>query len=508
MIDSSEGYLLGYDLGSSSIKASLLSVNSGEVLASATSPDQEMAMEAPQDGWAEQDPEMWWEHLVKATQALKAKHGTALSQVKAIGISYQMHGLVLVDQNHQVLRPSIIWCDSRAVKIGREASQALGDKYSLGHLLNSPGNFTASKLKWVKENEPDIYKRIYKMMLPGDYAAMKLTGEICTTVSGLSEGIMWDFREQSLAGKLLEYYGINPDFIPTVVPTFADQGNLTKESADHLGLPAGIPVAYRAGDQPNNAWSLNVLEPGEVATTAGTSGVIYGVSDQLDYDPQSRVNTFAHVNYSKQDPRYGILACVNGTGIQNSWLKNNLVGGNSNIDYEAMNLLAAQAPIGSAGVTVLPFGNGAERTLANAEIDAHIHGIKFNNHSQSHILRAAQEGIVFALKYSFDILQGMGMQIRKVKAGRANMFLSPIFREAFANTTGAEVELYNTDGSVGAARGAGVGAGVYADFKEAFAGLKQVGEVVPEPEKQSQYQEAYERWHTLLQQHLASAKAL
>ncbi len=502
MINRTEGFLLGCDLGSSSIKACLVSVKSGEVLASATSPQQEMPMEALQDGWAEQDPEMWWEHLVKAIQALKSKESKALTQVKAIGISYQMHGLVLVDKNHKVLRPSIIWCDSRAVKIGREASKELGDEYSLGHLLNSPGNFTASKMKWVKENEPDIYKQVYKMMLPGDYAAMKLTGEICTTVSGLSEGIMWDFREQSLATKLLEFYGINQDFIPTVVPTFAEQGKLSAEVAHMLGLPVGIPIAYRAGDQPNNAWSLNVLEPGEVATTAGTSGVIYGVSDQLEYDPQSRVNTFAHVNYSKQDPRYGILACVNGTGIQNSWLKNNLLGGNSQIDYEAMNLMAAQAPIGSAGVSVLPFGNGAERTLVNAEIEAHIHGIKFNTHSQAHILRAAQEGIVFALKYSFDILQGMGMQIKKVKAGKANMFLSPIFREAFANTTGAQVELYNTDGAVGAARGAGVGAGIYADFKEAFVGLKQVGEAAPEAKKQAAYQDAYERWYELLQRQL------
>lgn len=501
MTDSSEGFLLGYDLGSSSIKASLVGVADGEVLASATSPQQEMAMAAPQEGWAEQDPEMWWEHMIKATQVLKAKHGTALAQVKAIGISYQMHGLVLIDKAHKVLRPSIIWCDSRAVSIGRQAFEALGEEYSLGHLLNSPGNFTASKIKWVKENEPDVYARIHKMMLPGDYAAMKLTGEICTTVSGLSEGIMWDFREQSLATKLLEHYGINPDFIPAVVPTFAEQGKITAEVAELLGLPVGIPVAYRAGDQPNNALSLNVLEPGEVATTAGTSGVIYGVSDQLDYDPQSRVNTFAHVNYSKEHPRYGILACVNGTGIQNSWLKNNMVGNNA--DYEAMNLLAAQAPIGSAGVTVLPFGNGAERTLANADIDAHIHGLKFNTHSQSHILRAAQEGIVFALKYSFDIMQTMGMQIKKVKAGRANMFLSPIFREAFANITGAEVELYNTDGAAGAARGAGVGAGVYTDFKTAFTGLKQVGEASPEPDKQAAYQEAYERWYTLLQRHLA-----
>ena len=497
MSDQSAGFLIGYDLGSSSIKATLVYAANGEVLGSASSPEQEMPMKAEQEGWAEQDPAMWWEHIIKATQKLKEKHADALAKLEAIGISYQMHGLVLVDKNHEVLRPSIIWCDSRAVGIGKKAFEALGSDYSLGHLLNSPGNFTASKLRWVKENEPALYQKIYKLMLPGDYAAMKMTGKICTTVSGLSEGIMWDFKEQSTAGRLLEYYGIDKAFIPDIVPTFAEQGRLTSDAADTLGLPAGIPVAYRAGDQPNNALSLNVLRPGEVATTAGTSGVLYGVSDKLEYDPQSRVNTFAHVNYSIEKPLYGILACVNGTGILNSWLKNNLMGGK--IDYEAMNLLAAEVPIGSEGVSVLPFGNGAERTLGNAEIDAHIQGLQFNTHSQGHVLRAAQEGIVFALKYSFDIMQNMGMRIETVKAGMANMFLSPVFREAFANTTGAAVELYNTDGSAGAARGAGVGAGIYSNFEEAFAGLKQVGAAEPESAKQQAYQDAYEQWLELLQ---------
>jgi xylulokinase len=500
MSDPSAGFLIGYDLGSSSIKVTLVYAANGEVLDSATSPGQEMPMKAIREGWAEQDPAMWWEHIIQATRKLKEKHADAIAKVEAIGISYQMHGLVLVDKDYEVLRPSIIWCDSRAVDIGNKAFEALGSDYSLGHLLNSPGNFTASKLKWVQANEPDVYQKIHKIMLPGDYAAMKMTGEICSTISGLSEGIMWDFREQSVANRLLEYYGIPKDFIPTIVPTFADQGQLTSSAADTLGLPVGIPVAYRAGDQPNNALSLNVLRPGEIATTAGTSGVLYGVSDKLDYDPQSRVNTFAHVNYRMDHPLYGILACINGTGILNSWLKNNLMGGK--ISYEAMNLLAAEVPIGAEGVNVLPFGNGAERTLGNAEADAHIQGLQFNTHSQGHILRAAQEGIVFALKYSFDIMQNMSMRIETVKAGLANMFLSPVFREAFANTTGAAVELYNTDGSVGAARGAGVGARIYNNFDEAFAGLKQVGAVEPEARKQRAYQEAYGRWHELLQKHL------
>jgi xylulokinase len=453
-------------------------------------------MTAPQEGWAEQHPDLWWEHLVKATTQLRSEHPEALAQVQAIGIAYQMHGLVVVDEHRQVLRPSIIWCDSRAVDIGQQAWDSLGHDYCLSHLLNSPGNFTASKLKWVQENEPELYARINKMMLPGDYIAMKLTGAVQTTVSGLSEGILWDFQEKEVAHSLLRHYEFDASLLPTIVPTFADQGTVSLAVAEQLGLSADARVTYRAGDQPNNALSLNVLQPGEVATTAGTSGVIYGVSDQLEYDAQSRVNTFAHVNYTAEQPVYGILACVNGTGSLNSWLKNHLLNGQ--LTYDAMNERAAQAPVGSAGARVLPFGNGAERTLGNAEIGAQIHGLDFNTHTNAHVLRAAQEGVVFALKYSFDIMQNMGLSIHRVKAGKANMFLSPLFREAFVNTTGTCLELYNTDGSVGAARGAGIGAGIYATPAEAFTNLQQLETLEPNPQLQTQYKEAYQHWLTLL----------
>ncbi len=498
-MSTSPGFLLGYDIGSSSIKASLISVETGDLVGSFTSPDKELSMISTQEGWAEQDPETWWKHVIKATAALKKTYPEPTAHIKAIGISYQMHGLVVVDKNQRVLRPSIIWCDSRAVSYGDRAFRELGEATCLSHFLNSPGNFTASKLKWVKENEPELYGKIHKIMLPGDYIAMKLSGEINTTISGLSEGIFWDFKEKSVGGKILEYYGIDQSLLADQVPTFGIQGEVSRSAAEILGLKPGIKIAYRAGDQPNNALSLNVLKPGEVATTAGTSGVIYGVSDQLEYDQQSRVNTFAHVNYTADNPRYGILACINGTGILNSWVKNQLM---ANTSYNTMNDLAAKAPVGAAGVTVLPFGNGAERPLNNQDIFAHFHGLSFNTHTISHLLRAVQEGIVFALKYSFDIMQDMGLNISKVRAGSANMFLSPVFREAFANTTGSVVELYNTDGAQGAARGAGVGAGLFSDFQEAFSGLKKVQTIDPDPKLQTAYSEAYNRWFNLLQKHL------
>ena len=376
-------YLLGYDIGSSSVKASLVNVETGKCAASAFFPKTEAPILAVKQGWAEQDPQSWWENLKLSTQAVLSTSGAKPEEIKAIGISYQMHGLVCVDKNQQVLRPSIIWCDSRAVPYGQKAFQELGEAQCLSHLLNSPGNFTASKLAWVKENEPGIYAKIYKVMLPGDYIAMRLTGEICTTVSGLSEGMFWDFKENKVADFLLNYYGIDASLLADIRPTFSEQGKLTEKVAAELGLKAGTPVTYRAGDQPNNALSLNVFNPGEIASTAGTSGVVYGVNGSVNYDPQSRVNTFAHVNHTASQTRLGVLLCINGTGILNSWMKRTLA---SDLNYAEMNEVAAQAPIGADGISILPFGNGAERMLQNQETGCSIQGINFNLHNRSHLL--------------------------------------------------------------------------------------------------------------------------
>lgn len=492
------GYLLGYDAGSSSIKATLLDAETGEVMASATSPERELSIDVPQPGWAEQDPEVWWGHVKRATALIRERSDSNLRGVKAIGISYQMHGLVVVDNGLRALRPAIIWCDSRAVPIGDEAFRGIGEGVCLGRLLNSPGNFTASKLKWVKDNQPDIYGRIYKAMLPGDYLAMRMTGEVVTTPSGLSEMILWDYREEEPAALVLDHYGISPDLLPGTAPTFSVQGELTRGAAEELGLEPGTPVSYRAGDQPSNAFSLKVLDPGEAAATAGTSGVIYGVSDRPECDPQSRVNIFIHVNHRGDNPRYGILLCVNGTGILYQWLKRNLVGGGEPLDYDTMNRLAASVPAGARGLVILPYGNGAERTLGNRNIGASVHGLDLNIHTRAHLLRAAQEGIVFALNYGLEIMRGMGLEVETVRAGGANIFQSPLFGEAFAVVTGAAVELYDTDGSQGAARGAGLGAGIYKDMEEAFVGLKLVKVIGPSPGLEEAYREAYGRWREVL----------
>ena len=489
-------FLLGFDVGSSSVKASLVEMESGQCAASAFFPESEAPIKAVRAGWAEQSPENWWQYLKQSLRKIMDETGAKGEQICAIGISYQMHGLVCIDKELKPLRDAIIWCDSRAVPYGERAFNDLGSDLCLGHLLNSPGNFTASKLAWVKENEPELFDKIYKIMLPGDYIALKLSGECNTTASGLSEGMLWDFQENRPAKFLMDYFGFPESVLPTVVPTFSVQSQVCRAAAEELGLKEGTPIGYRAGDQPNNALSLNVFNPGEIAATAGTSGVVYGVLGDVNYDPKSRVNTFAHVNHTAEANRLGVLLCINGTGILNAWMRRTVAP--EGISYAEMNDLMAAVPIGSEGVSVIPFGNGAERVLENREIGASIHGVNFNKHGKAHLMRAAQEGIVFSFCYGMEIMREMGMDIQKIHAGRANMFLSDIFRQTLASTSGASIELLETDGSVGAAKGAGMGCGIYKDHNEAFASLKRLAVIDPDLARRDEYLAAYEQWKKAL----------
>jgi xylulokinase len=491
---------IGYDIGSSSIKAAMFDIDSGKEIGHAAYPRNEMKIDSPFPGWAEQNPNTWWEYVKTTTSELLTKTKIPPTNIKAIGISYQMHGLVLVDKNLNVLRPSIIWCDSRAVQIGNNSFEKAGKEKCLKYLLNSPGNFTASKLKWVIENEPEIFNKIYKFMLPGDFIAMKLSGETTTTATGLSEGILWNFQKDEPAYFLMNQMGINETLLPKIVPGFGKQCCLSKKASEETGLKEGTPITYRAGDQPNNAFSLNVLRPNEIASTAGTSGVIYGVSEKIKSDPEGRVNTFVHVNHQKNSKRLGILLCINGTGISNNWIRKVLF--NSKVSYDEMNNLAAEADIGSNGLTFLPFGNGAERMLHNLEPGASFEGINFNIHNQKHLVRSMLEGVAFSFYYGIKILNDLAVSPKVIRAGMANMFLSKIFRDTISTLSEAEIQLYNTDGALGAARAAAYGAGFYSSFDDAFKNLECLAVVKPDLKDRSKYESSYEAWEYELQKKL------
>jgi xylulokinase len=489
---------LGIDIGSSSVKLSVLDGATGKSRGALAHPESELAIASPSVGFAEQNPETWWDCVRQGFARLIARDNINPQEIDAIGISYQMHGLVVVDSDQQVLRPSIIWCDSRAVPLGEKALADLGRDYCFEHLLNSPGNFTAAKLRWVQENQPDIFARIHKIMLPGDFIAMKLSGVINTTASGLSEGTLWDFKENRIATELLNHWGISTDVIPDVVPSFGVQSFVSDETAAELGLRKGVKVCYRAGDQPNNAFSLNVLEPGEVAATAGTSGVIYGVTDQPAADVESRVNTFLHVTNTEAQKRNGVLVCVNGCGRLYSWLRQTLGEAGATPSYPQLNALAQAVPVGSDGLLFHPFGNGAERIFQNKNVGAQLCNLDFNRHGLGHMVRAAQEGIVFSLNQGFDVLKSLGGSCEVVRAGKGNMFLSDVFAQTFANTTQAAVEMFETDGAEGAARAAALGSGYYASANEAFTGLIRLNLIEPNAQAFAEYQDAYQAWCDLL----------
>lgn len=483
-------YYLGLDIGSSSVKAALVEISSGKSIGVVQEPSEEMSMFAQKNGWAEQKPEDWWLHTCNAIARLKQQYNVSRTQIKGIGISYQMHGLVLVDKSGKLLRKSIIWCDSRAVDIGNNAFKEIGEDVCTTHLLNSPANFTASKLKWVQQHEPEIYNQIYKFMLPGDYIAFKFSNKINTTISGLSEGIFWDFKKQKIANFLFDSYGINTSLVPDIVDTFGEQSKVDKKGEQQSGIAAGTPIYYRAGDQPNNALSLNVFHPGEVAATGGTSGVVYAVTNTLSVKESSRVNNFAHVNYQKgSSVRIGKLLCINGAGIQYRWLLNNLALSS----YEEMNTLASEIPVGSDGVCLIPFGNGAERMLNNKEIGTRIVNMNLNNHHKGHICRAALEGIAFSFVYGMEILKSDGIDASVIRAGNDNLFRSEIFANTVATLIEQEIEIFNTTGAIGAARAANLHTGDFKSFEKSIMDNDHVMTFMPFKDKQP-YVDAFKNW--------------
>ena len=496
-------YSIGYDIGSSSVKAALVDTSSGEVLARVQAPQEEMGMQAPQPGWAEQDPELWYQYVVECTKDILARTQVQASSIGSIGIGYQMHGLVLIDAAGEVVRPAIIWCDGRAVETGARAFVEIGEDRCLSHCLNSPGNFTAAKLKWVADHEPDTYARTAHAMLPGDYIALRLTGDATTTITGLSEGVMWDFKRNELADLVLDEMGLDAAKLCPRVPAVGVQGKVSEQGAKETGLAAGTIVGYRAGDQPNNAISLNVTQPGEVAATAGTSGVVYGVTDKLAYDPGQRVNSFAHVNHTSDQNRIGILLCVNGTGIAHRWIRQQVC--NEGTSYGEMETLAAGAPVGSDGLLFLPFGNGPERMLQNNEIGARLLGLTFNRHTRAHLVRAGIEGVAFAFVYGMRIMQELGVDLSTIRVGNDNMFQSKIFAETVATLTGACIEVHDTNGAVGAALAAGVAAGLSADLASAVGRQQVIESIIPRSGQLEAMTAAYVRWVAALE--LAQAES-
>lgn len=488
-------YYIGLDIGSSSVKVALVKASSGTCVLSLNEPTEEMEIQAIQHDWAEQNPERWWQHTCAAIKRILKETKISASEIISIGIAYQMHGLVIVDKDGQIIRNSIIWCDSRSVAIGNKAFSDLGKKKCSNLFFNSPGNFTASKLKWVQENEPKKYDQIHKYMLPGDYIAYKLSGVINTTKNGLAEGILWNYKHARVADEILDYYSISKNLTPDIVENFSIQGSVNKAASIETGLMEGTPITYRAGDQPNNALTLGVLKAGEVAVTGGTSGVIYALTEQNEFEEIERVNQFAHVNYTASNPYVGRLLNINGAGIQYRWLLKHT----NAASYDDMNEAARKIPIGCDGVICLPFGNGAERMFHNRVIGSQFLNLNLNRHNNGHLYRASLEGIAFAFVYGMELLKKDNTEIQVIRAGNDNLFRSKIFSETIATLTGHEIEIYNTTGAVGAARASGLTDGDFQKFNNKVVENDHVITYKPLQEKQP-FLMAYGIWKKELEQ--------
>ena len=268
-----------------------------------------------------------------------------------------------------------------------------------------------------------------------------------TTKTGLSEGMLWDYKNNSVADFLLKYYEIDSSLIPKIVPTFGFQCKLNKKGSSECGLLEDIPIYYRAGDQPNNALSLNVLNPGEIAATAGTSGVVFAVTDNVKTNESERINNFLHVNINNSIS-LGKLLCINGAGIQYAKLKNEL-----NINsYDEMNKLSSVVEVGSKQLTYLPFGNGSERMLNNINVGSKMLNFDINIHKKEHVIRATLEGIAFAFVYGMQILINDGVKPKVIRAGNDNLFKSKVFGETISTLINTDIEIYETTGAFGAAR--------------------------------------------------------
>lgn len=472
---------LGIDVGTSSVKVSIVGED-GVILASATAPaSSERAINSPNPNWAEQNPEDWWEDAQQAILNLPLE---ARLQVEAIGIAYQMHGLVLVDSQFQPVRPSIIWCDGRNIQESQILAESLGLDALENRLLNKPGTLTLAKLAWVAEHEPETLAKAHTFGLPGDFIAYKLTGEWSTTKSGYSEMVGWDFGASIPFEEGFRKAGWKLP-LPEARPNLEEGAPIQKVIAEKLGLPPSARVTYRAGDQPNNAFGLGVLQQGETAISAGTSGVLYGIGDSSP-GLHEGINRFLHVN-----SQIGVLMCLNGVGsalafARRTWFQNQ--------SYEALSELASQANPENCPY-FFPFGNGAERILSERAFSGFTE-LDFNRHNLPELARSVFEGIAFAYRLGSEKMEKAGCLSKVVNGTESGLLKSSFFAQLLANELQVELILSEGDGSTAAARGAALG----------------IKKILPKPAPLKRYlptspanHERFSHWHKILEKFLQPA---
>lgn len=491
-------YLIGIDVGTSGTKTVLFDER-GQALASSTV---EYPLHTPNPGWTEQNPDDWWNAAVNSIEAVLSQSGVNAGDIKGIGLSGQMHGSVFLDENKKVVRPAILWNDSRTADECNEITKTIGAE-RLIELASNPAltGFTAPKAVWLKNHEPENFKRTRTLFLPKDYVRFRLTGEIAMEVSDAAGTLLFNVKQRSWCNEILDELGIPRAWAPKLFESTDVCGTITSETAHLTGLKAGTPVVGGGADNACGATGTGVVAAGRVLSSLGTSGVILAPSKHPDTDPQGRAHTFCHSVPSM----WYLMGVVLSAGMSLRWYRDVVADGEraqaqteGRDPYDILTALAAQAPVGSEGLIFLPYLTGERTPLKDPYARGGFIGLTIR-HQRSHLIRSVLEGITFAMRDSLEIFRSLGVEIQEVRAtgGGAK---SAFWKQLQADVYGCEIATIGSDQgpAFGAAIMAGVGAGVYKSIPEACDAIIQVVQrTEPNPEAVKQYNDYYEVYHSL-----------
>ncbi len=482
--------LMGIDLGTSSVKTVLMH-ESGSLMAIA---QQEYSFDIPREGWAEQDPETWWKAAVDTIRSAMHTSGVQPEEIRGIGFSGQMHGLVMLDGSGKPVRKAIIWCDQRTKHQVDYINQTVGEQ-RVGEIVHSPVavGFMGPSLLWMKEHEPDMYRQTARVVLPKDYIRFKLTGTISTDISDAASTTLLDVSSGRWSDELINALGFRQELFPDIHLPDTPAGEISFEAADVTGLKRGTPVVHGGADQVMQAVGNGIVTPGTISVTIGTGGQVLSPLDRPLYDSRLRAHGF---NFLTRESWYFMGASLS-AGLSLRWLRNIL---DPQLPYREVDRLASQVPPGSEGLLFLPY-LGGERT---PHMDAHARGIFFGmtlNHKRSHLLRSVMEGVVFALKDSLNILiNDLGQPCSRVIASGGGM-TSSLWLQMQADILQQEIYISNMkeQAGVGAAITAGVGTGLFESYQQACSELISLQETptIPDASQKHQYQEYYELYRQL-----------
>jgi len=451
-------YLIGIDASTTATKALLID-DRGEIVAVAAT---EYDFQTPHPLWSEQDPALWWDGAVASVRRVLAESGIDPAAVVGVGLTGQMHGLVLVDAAGQVLRPSILWNDQRTASQCDEIRARLGKS----ELVRITGNdaltgFTAPKILWVQENEPDVYARIHKILLPKDYVRYRLTGDFATDRAGAGGTLLVELATRDWSPTVVEALGLRPEWLPPTHEGTQITGVVSAAAAEATGLRAGTPVVGGGGDQAAQATGVGAVEEGIVALTLGTSGVVFATADKPFYQPEGRLHAFPHALPGK----WHLMGVMLSAAGSLRWYRDTLAPGAA---YDDLLAPAAAIPAGSDGLLFLPYLTGERTPHPDPLARGAFVGLTVR-HTQPHLTRSVLEGVAFGLRDSFELMKDAGLSaIRQVRVSGGGA-RSPLWRQILADVLGSELVTVNTTegAAFGAALLAGVGAGIWSNGQAA-----------------------------------------